>query len=147
MPMALPAPPAHTPVRAHAAAHRSIERQIIHLVNRARRRHGLGRLHRNRRLAFFAGLHSLDMARHNELSHSSSNGQSFAQRLHYATNARVIGETIAEVSGQGSAGTVVRAWMHSPPHRAELLRPSFRVVGIGSVRSGFTRIITADFAS
>jgi uncharacterized protein YkwD len=144
VPLAAPVHPAY----AHAAAHVGVERQIIRLVNRARRRHGLGRLHGSRRLAYVAGLHSLDMAQHNELSHSSSNGTSFAQRMHYVTNARVVGETIAEVAGQGSsARMVVRAWMHSPPHRAELLSPSFRKIGVGCVRSGGARIVTADFAS
>jgi uncharacterized protein YkwD len=27
----------------------------------------------------------------------------------------------------------VREWMHSPPHREEILNPSFRDVGIGAV--------------
>jgi uncharacterized protein YkwD len=145
VPMATPVQHAH--VHAHAASHRSIERRIVRLVNRVRRRHGLPPLFRNSRLTFVAGLHSLDLARHNELSHNSSNGQSFVERLHYATHARVIGETIAEVSGRGSARTVVRAWMHSPPHRAELLCPSFRAIGVGSVRWGGARFVTADFAS
>ena len=143
MPVPVPVHHAH----AHAANHRSVEQQIVHLVNRARRRHGLGRLHRSRRLAFVAGAHSLDMASHHELSHSSSNGQSFAQRLHYFTHARVVGETIAEVTGRGSARTVVRAWLHSAPHRAELLCGSFTHIGIGVVNQGGSRIVTADFAS
>ena len=145
MPLATPVQHAH--VHAHAAAHRNIERRIVRLINRIRRRRGLAPLFRNSRLTFVAGLHSLDLARHNELSHSSSNGQSFVQRLHYATHARVIGETIAEVNGRGGAGTVVRAWMHSAPHRAELLCPSFHSIGVGSVRWGGARIVTADFAS
>ena len=145
MPLATPVNHAH--VRAHAAANHGIERRIVRMVNRIRRRHGLAPLYRNSRLTFVAGLHSLDMARHNELSHSSSNGQTFVQRLRYATHARVIGETIAEVHGRGGAGAIVRAWMHSPPHRAELLCPSFRAVGVGSVHWRGTRIVTADFAS
>lgn len=147
MPMTTPVPHAHAYPHAHAAARGGIETQIVHLINRARRRHGLRRLHRNRRLAFIAGAHSLDMAMHHDLSHSSSNGQSFAQRVWLATHARVIGETIAEVTGRGPARTVVRTWLNSPPHRAELLSPSFRLMGVGIVRQGGTRIVTADFAS
>lgn len=142
MPVATPPPHVH----AHSAARPGIEQQIVGLINRVRRRRGLAALSTSRRLAFVAGAHSLDMARHHELSHDSSNGETFAQRVWRVTNARVIGETIAEVTG-GSARSVVRAWMHSPPHRAELLSPSFRVVGVGCVRQGRSRIVTADFAS
>jgi uncharacterized protein YkwD len=43
-----------------------------------------------------------------------------------------VGENLA--SGRGRAGSplsIVRAWLRSPPHRANLLERSFREVGLG----------------
>ena len=65
--------------------------------------------------------------------------------------ARLVGETVAAVHGtRGLAGTVVRMWMASPPHRAIVLGPSFRRMGVGG-RRGFLQAdramyVTADFA-
>jgi hypothetical protein len=42
-------------------------------------------------------------------------------------------------------------WMDSPPHRAVLLSPAFRRVGIarrwGNLRGSKMAVVTADFAS
>ena len=140
------APASHpaVPARAHVGRR---EFAIVRRVNRIRRHRGLPRLRFNRRLGFIAALHSWDLAAHGELSHSSSNGQPFYQRVGSLVHARELGETIAEVAGRGSPGAVVRAWMHSAPHRAELLSPGFRRVGVGSASSRYGTIITADFAS
>jgi uncharacterized protein YkwD len=64
----------------------------------------------------------------------------------------IYGENIAWGSGRlGTPKQIVGTWMDSPPHRANLLNPSFRDVGIG-VRAGTPGkgradggIYTADF--
>lgn len=138
--------PAH-PVHAHPAARSGgVERAIVARINGARRRYGLPRLRLVRPLSFVAGMHSLDLARRRGLSHTSSDGTTFARRVRRAVDAQVVGETIAEVSG-GGARTVVRAWLRSPSHRAELLGARFRRVGVGRVRRGGSVVVTADFAS
>lgn len=42
------------------------------------------------------------------------------------------GENIAY--GYSSGRSVVNAWMHSTGHRANILRPSYRLMGVGAVR-------------
>jgi uncharacterized protein YkwD len=43
-----------------------------------------------------------------------------------------LGENIAWGTGDlGTAGSIQRAWMESPGHRANILRPQFREIGIG----------------
>src|SRR5437762_3575611 len=53
--------------------------------------------------------------------------------------------------GPASASWVVGAWLASPEHRAILLRPGFRRVGIGAFQGTFSGragalVVTADFA-
>ena len=63
-----------------------------------------------------------------------------------------MGENLAwGVGAEAHARFVVRRWLASPPHRANLLRRGFRRVGIASLRGAFAgfadaRMITADFA-
>lgn len=141
--------PLATPVHHETAraAQVSVEQQIIRRFNAIRRRYGLRPLHENSRLRYIAALHSIDMARHHVLSHSSSNGTSFDSRVRRVIHARMIGENIAEVGSYAGAGTVVRTWMQSPPHRAVILMSGFRSVGLGWARSGRVKLFTADFAS
>ena len=44
-------------------------------------------------------------------------------------NPRLLAENIAE--GQETATAVVNSWLHSPPHRANLLHPEARQAGVG----------------
>ncbi len=47
---------------------------------------------------------------------------------------RTVGENIA--CGQRSAAEVVRGWMNSPGHRANILRPEFTRIGVGLAGGG-----------
>ena len=59
-----------------------------------------------------------------------------ATRVRRYTGADWVGENIATVTRKrGAARKVVRMWMASPPHRAVLLSPSGRRIGVGK-RSG-----------
>ncbi len=140
--LAADAPPHH----AHAAANR-VEYAIVRLMNNRRAAAGLPRLRVNRTLANAASAHSRDMASHGMLSHDASDGTPFAQRLRRVTRARMVGETIAAMSGAVSARKVVRMWLQSPPHRAEILTSSYRLVGVGVAHRGPAAVATADFAS
>jgi uncharacterized protein YkwD len=62
----------------------------------------------------------------------------------------VFGEDLAWATGL-TAHWVVDHWLASPPHRAVLLRPGFRRVGIGIsfgtfAGHGGAGVVTADFA-
>ena len=47
----------------------------------------------------------------------------------------------------GDAETLQSGWMHSPPHRANLLNPVYTEMGVGIVRSGDQLWATEDFAT
>ena len=121
----------------------------MRVLNRIRRRHGLRSLRFSRRLTFAAGVHSFDLSRTGMISHSGSDGSTVRGRVDRVTSARVIGETIIAAPSGARLGprTVVRAWLHSAPHRRELLSPRFRRVGIARARGPRAIVITADFAS
>ena len=116
---------------------KAISRATLCLLNRQRRLHHLKGLRRSKRLSRAARGHSVEMARVHYFSHNSRSGASFVDRIKragYLRGARrwSVGENIAW--GTGSLATprsIVRAWMHSPGHRANILAPQFRNIGIG----------------
>ena len=128
------------------------ERKVIRIVNRIRARHGLRRLRPNRRLAVAASTHTGDMLRRDFLSHASSDGTDMSARVRrYSGTKRWIGESIVAMSGRATARKAVRLWMDSPPHRAVLLSPSGRRIGVGKRRgklgSARRAVFTADLTS
>ena len=124
-----------------AVAEKSAERQTLRatlcLVNAERGRRGLRRLRTSDRLSAAARRHARDMVRHRYFSHVSRSGASFVERIRrtgYLRSARrwAVGENLAWGSGERSTPrSIVRAWMESPGHRANILAPSFREIGIG----------------
>jgi uncharacterized protein YkwD len=147
MPLAAPAD-----VHAQAAANRA-ESAIVVAMNAERARYGLPRLRLSRALSGSAKAHTIDMLRHDSLSHNSSDGTQPGVRIARATGAHRSGETIAWAQrGAGSgARTIIRMWMTSPGHRALILSRSFRRVGVGrafgKLGSSAGLAVTADFAS
>ena len=138
----------------HAQAGRSVQC----LLNRARHRHGLRRLHGNGRLGRAAQRHTSYMKRHHCFSHNCPGEPSFVARLrhvHYIVNSLrfwSVGENIAW--GADSGGTpkaIVKSWMHSPPHRANILSPQFHHLGVGFAlghpggKRGERAMYTTDF--
>jgi uncharacterized protein YkwD len=129
-----------------------VEKKVIRIVNRIRARHGLRRLRPNHRLAVAATVHTGDMLRRDFLSHASSDGTDMSARVRrYTGTKRWIGENIVAISGRATARKAVRLWMHSPAHRAILLSPSGRRIGIGKRRGKLgtaqRAVITADLTS
>jgi uncharacterized protein YkwD len=134
---------------------RSYVRATRCLLNAQRAADGLPALRPSRRLAGAARSHSGDMVRRHYFDHVSPTGSTLGSRIRdagYARGARSWsgGETIAYATGAaGTPAGIVALWMSSPPHRAEILDPGFRHVGIGlAVRTptgqrGAT--VTADF--
>jgi uncharacterized protein YkwD len=128
------------------------ERKVVKLVNRIRARHGLRRLRTSPTLARAASDHTSDMLRADYLSHCSSDGTPMPTRVRRYTGARWVGENIAYTSRRHAvARRVVRMWMASPGHRAVLLSPSGRRIGVGRGRgrlgSAPRAVFTADLAS
>ena len=77
----------------------------------------------------------------------------FTARIRGAgVHARRIGENLAWTAGEiALAHAVVQMWLASPAHRANLLYPGYRLVGIGAPVGAFAgypsvHMVTADFA-
>jgi len=123
-----------------AASLRAARRAVLCLINVHRRRSGLRRLRSNARLRRAATGHSRAMVRRRFFGHVAPAGPSLlarVRRTHYLAGAR--GWTIAENIGFGrwphaTPGGMVRSWMRSSGHRANILRPTFRSVGVGIAR-------------
>ncbi len=128
-----------------AQAASGFERAVANGVNQVRAAHGLRALKANGRLSAAASRHSRRQIRAGTLSHDL--GGSPLQRLSSKSN-RKVGETIAMVS-RPNASRVISMWMNSPAHRAVLLTPGFKRIGIGAKRGriggGRSYIVTADF--
>jgi uncharacterized protein YkwD len=107
------------------------------LLNAQRRSHGLRKLRANGRLRRAAAGYARFMVARDFFAHEGPDGSTPLSRIRstrYLRGARswAIGENLAW--GTGSFATpraTVRAWMHSPGHRANILNGSFREIGIG----------------
>jgi uncharacterized protein YkwD len=125
---------------------------VLCLINAQRHSHGLSALRLDASLSRAARGHSRDMVRRRYFSHTTPEGFSFVQRIRatgYLSGASrwLVGENLAwGWRDRSSAHRIVRAWMHSPPHREEILEPSFREVGIGIV-AGVPRPLPAGGAT
>lgn len=110
------------------------------LVNAERRARGLAPVTVQAQLAEAARRHSRDMADHGYASHTSRDGTNLRGRVRatgYLRNVRswVLGEAIAWGEGASAAAPrVLAALMASPTHKAVLLDPDVRQVGVGITR-------------
>jgi uncharacterized protein YkwD len=136
-------------VPASFAAHRSTTGQgLLQAVNAARKAYGLQPLRLDPTLVQAAQAHSSDMLRRDYFAHGNFPGRMAA----FHVSGRTAGENLAWGSGPyGQAVEVVREWLASPEHRANLLRAAFSRIGIGLARGTFlgtggATVVTADFA-
>ncbi len=63
------------------------------------------------------------------------------QRVLDACNLHWTGETLARGAGSLSPGGMVRAWMHSPGHRAVLMKPRATLAGVAIRRDAQGRVV------
>src|SRR3954452_8287859 len=139
----------------------ALQSALVRQVNAFRSAHGLPRLRESRALDAAASAHSSQMARLGFFSHSSANGRSFSQRIAAYYPARGFrrwsaGENLVYGSPDLVAVQALKLWLGSPPHKANLLDPRWREVGLVAVHSPSapgvyhgapTTVITADFGS
>jgi uncharacterized protein YkwD len=113
---------------------RSAERfvqEVIVRTNAERTKRGMLPLKSNAALTRAAEWLAKDMADRGYFDHTDRQGRDIDKRLPdfgYAEY-RAMGENIA--AGQRSAEEVVAGWMKSPGHRANILEPKFREIGVG----------------
>ena len=124
------------------------ERSLLDAVNDARAAHDLRPLQVDPTLVRAARAHSASLLRDDVFTHGA-----FAARLaRHGARGPAFGENLAWGTGSlASASSIVRAWLDSPGHRANLLRPGWSRIGIGSRVGSFlgyegATVVTADFA-
>ncbi|MEV5387601.1 CAP domain-containing protein [Streptomyces sp. NPDC052721] len=138
------APAASAPASAAPAAPSSpaptatasgVTAEIVRLVNAERAKAGCQPLTLNSTLTKAAQAHSDDMAAHQNMSHTGSDGSSPGDRITRAGYTwSSYGENVAY--GYSTAQQVMAGWMTSPGHRANILNCGFKEIGVGLAQPG-----------
>ncbi|MDX6437705.1 MAG: hypothetical protein QOF45_288 [Gaiellaceae bacterium] len=136
------------PVGQSATTQTRAERSLVEAVNDVRDAHNLRPLRIDPALVRAARGYSASMLRRNVFEHGS-----FADRIvRQGARGPALGENLAwGVGRRASARRIVGAWMNSPGHRENLLRPGWDRIGIGALKGRFlgvrgATVVTADFA-
>lgn len=119
------------------------ENQTLTLHNRARTANDLPKLCVHRQLTRAARSHSQDMIDNDYFAHESDNGETTVEERLESFGYTLSGFSFTKVGeniywGSGTFGTPRSAfawWMDSSGHKANILDPAFRQIGIG-VRKG-----------
>ena len=131
VPAAPPAPAAPTRTRSEVEL---AEAKAFELTNAERAANGCPALAADDRLAAAARAHSADMAAQDYFDHVSQDGRSFVDRVKAAGYPAPGAENIA--AGQRTAEAVIKGWMDSPGHRANILNCKLKTLGVGMARGG-----------
>ncbi|MDQ3769011.1 MAG: CAP domain-containing protein [Actinomycetota bacterium] len=106
-----------------------VEMASVCMVNEIRAERGLRVLGLERSLTGAAVFHSSDMNLLNYFAHLNLLGQDAGDRARAAGYSGDAGENLARY--MGSAREAVQMWMDSPTHRANVLDPRYRAIGVG----------------
>jgi uncharacterized protein YkwD len=133
----VPATPATSPPPAPRRPPRvgaGVERLLLALVNAARAQYGCPAVRLDRRLSAAAAGHTQDMARNDLFSHTGSNDSTPLDRAEALGYPGGVSENIAR--GYATPRAVMAGWLASPPHRANILSCSARVMGAAYIPGG-----------
>jgi uncharacterized protein YkwD len=123
------------------------DKVLVAAINSVRTQHLLPRLRIDFRLSLAARSHSLDMLRRDYFGHGN-----FSARIsRFQVRGRFFAENLDWSSGVIPASAIVADWLASAPHRAIMLDPSLRRIGVATPVGAFgtmrtASLITADFA-
>jgi uncharacterized protein YkwD len=121
---------------------------LFQAVNRTRVAHGLRPLRVDASLVRAARSHSAEMLRGNYFAHGDFHGR----MVSFHVRGPVAGENLAWGNGRyAGAASIIREWLASPEHRANLLHAGWTRIGIGISSGTFlgnagASVVTADFA-
>ncbi|MYV39375.1 CAP domain-containing protein [Streptomyces sp. SID1328] len=109
--------------------------RIVELVNAERAKAGCSPVALNSTLTKAAQDHSADMAAHNTMSHTGSDGSDPGSRITAAGYQwSAYGENVAY--GYSTPEEVMAGWMNSPGHRENILNCSYKEIGVGLAQPG-----------
>ena len=124
-------------VTSKKAKHKAIEKEILRLVNKHRERKGLDRLARSSKITKVARSWSVKQAKKGRLAHNPS----YARQIPagWTRASENVARTTARGSAKKLAKRMVKLWMGSAGHRANILGPyTRRGVGVAySARHGW----------
>ncbi len=136
----------------------SLETSLLQDLNDVRAQYGLAPLHASPLLGAAAAQHTHEMGVDGYFDHSSHDGSSFSTRIEHwyapGKHAWSVGENLLWYSPRVGAKAAISLWMGSPDHRANILNPSWREIGVSAVHFGSAggvyrglpvTIITTDF--
>ena len=147
-----------TPRRAHVAL-TPLESGVLVDINAFRRAHHLQPLQLNPLLDDAARAHTWQMARDGYFAHESADGSVFWKRIQsfYPSSASSfwsVGENLLWSSPDVTPASALRMWLASPDHRANLMDPRWREIGVAAVHEAAApgvyqgldvTIVTTDF--
>lgn len=117
-------------LKASASSPSTFENQVATLVNQERAKHGLRALQHRADVKNVAQKKAEDLINSNYFSHTSPNyGSPFQMLKTFGISYQAAGENIAK--GQKTPQEVMNAWMNSPGHRANILKPEYDTIGVG----------------
>jgi uncharacterized YkwD family protein len=123
---------ASTPASSAVSAY---EQKVVELTNQERAKNGLKPLALDTELSKVAREKSRDMQNKGYFSHTSPTyGSPFDMMKKFGISYRSAGENIA--MGQRTPEEVVKAWMNSSGHRANILNSSYTHIGVGHIATG-----------
>jgi hypothetical protein len=136
-----------------------LDNTVLVQINGVRQTHALSQLKLSKALSAAAVQHTAEMGRSGYFAHDSLDHTLFWKRieLSYPSTGFLswdVGENLLFVSPDVTASKVIRLWLKSPEHRANLLDPAWREIGIAvrhfNTAPGFysdkpVTIVTADF--
>jgi uncharacterized protein YkwD len=139
----------------------TLETGVLQQLNAIRAQYGLVPLKLNASLTAAADSHSQEMGLDGYFQHSSNDGTAFWKRIGhwYPSNGFgywTVGENLLWSSPDVDASHALDMWMHSPEHKANILAPRWREIGIsavhlpaatGTYRGLAVTIITTDFGA
>ncbi|MFD7001460.1 CAP domain-containing protein [Streptomyces mirabilis] len=109
--------------------------RVLALVNSERGKVGCSPLTLNAKLSKAAQDHSADMASHQNMSHTGSDGSDPGQRITTAGYTwSAYGENVA--FGYSTPEEVMAGWMSSPGHKRNILDCGFKEIGVGLAQPG-----------
>ncbi|MFI6493031.1 CAP domain-containing protein [Streptomyces sp. NPDC050564] len=118
-----------------AAPASSAVARVVALVNSERSKAGCSPVTLNAKLSKAAQDHSADMASHQNMSHTGSDGSDPGQRITRAGYTwSAYGENVAY--GYSTPEQVMAGWMASPGHKANILTCDFKEIGVGLAQPG-----------
>lgn len=104
-------------------------KQVITLVNQERAKQGLKPLTENAKLSNMALDKAKDMNNNNYFDHNSPTyGSPFDMMKKYGISFSYAGENIAK--GQKDPADVMKAWMNSEGHRANIMNSNYTTIGV-----------------